>query len=180
MLLWYKDLISVSLSDDSWLLWRRSPKEMVENWINEKGKKNKAWNRKTWRLRGKDDLFAGWMVVSITYYQKYQSFLPENEAWVLHVEVESTWEVRHNVAVSAGSVIKLCEKAETFDFPIFILNLPIIPLNFLLKCFASCSSVLWRKYSICCFFVKMSFWKQVGWTVRLCWTWHVVSSTLSY
>lgn len=142
MLLWYKDLISVSLSDDSWLLWRRNHKEMLGNWITEKGTKDKAWNRKMWR---KDGPFAVWKVLFITYCWNYCSFLPENEVWVLHVvEVDGcTWEEGHNVAVSASSVTKLCDKEDTFDFPIFILKLSVITLNFLLKYFPFCSSVLW-------------------------------------
>lgn len=46
--------------------------------------------------------------------------------------VGSTREEGDNVAVSASSVTKLHDKAETFDFPIFILKLAVVPLNFLL------------------------------------------------
>lgn len=146
---------------------RKNHEEKVGNSINEKGTKGKAWNRKTGWLKGKDGPFAGWMVLFLTYFWYYHYFLPENEVWVFHVGVVDgfTWEERHNVAVSASSVTKLCDKAEKYDFLIFILKLPINTSEF--SSFPPAAQH-WEQIQYLLVFWQNVFLETTLWTVRFC------------
>lgn len=143
MFLWYKVLMSVSFWQ---LLWGRNYKEMLRNWITEKWAKDKARSRNVWWLRGKDGPFAGWMVVSITYYWNHHRFPSEKEIQVLCAwKVDgSAWEQEHDV-VSASSITKIHNKAETLDSPLFILKLPIILSICFLNTFLPAAQVLWAE-----------------------------------